>query len=230
MVVGKQIFIVVFTIMAYFVSLWLFRKSRLVILHPLITSSIIVILMLYVMDYDYEFFREATFPIDFLLGPSVVALGWALYTQIEHLKAHYISILTSVIIGSLVSIVSVIGIIQLFDAPLSIQASIVPKSVTTPIAIQISEKSGGVASLTAVIVILTGIFGSIIAPPLLRRIGVTDAIARGLALGSAAHGVGTARALELGAIEGAVSGLAIGLMGLVTTLLVPLVEWVLSLL
>lgn len=221
------VFLFLFTLVVYFVSLWLYHKSRISLLHPLITSAAVIILTLYVLGISYEEFSRATWVINFLLGPSVVALGWALYRQIEHLRAHYASILTSVIIGSLVGIVSVIGIMRLFGASFAVEASVVPKSVTTPIAMQIAERSGGIMSLTAVVVIITGILGSIIAPFILRKLGVSDAIARGLAMGTAAHGVGTARAMEMGAIEGAISGLAIGLMGLVTTLLVPLVRMVL---
>lgn len=228
-VVAQYILLFVFTVVAYVISVWLYRRSHLALLHPLISSSVMIIVLLVVLRLPYETFREATAPIDFMLGPSVVALGWALYNQIEHLKAHYASILTSVVVGSLVGILSVVGVMRLFGTSAAVEASIVPKSVTTPIAIQIAERSGGVLSLTAVIVILTGIFGSIVAPYILRRLRVTDAVARGLAMGSAAHGVGTARAMELGAVEGAISGLAIGLMGLATTLLVPLVSWVISL-
>ncbi|CDN30309.1 LrgA-associated membrane protein LrgB [Mucinivorans hirudinis] len=218
------IFIFIFTLLAYLGSLWLFRKSSFPLLHPLITSSALIIVMLNVMGYSYEEFKKATQVINFLLGPSVVALGWALYKQIETLKANLASILASITVGSLVGIVSVMGVLRLFGVPLSIEASLLPKSVTTPIAIQIAERSGGIVSLTAVIVILTGIFGGIVAPFVFRKIGITDSIAKGLALGTAAHGVGTARAMEMGAVEGALSGLAIGVAGLVTTLLVPLVE------
>lgn len=229
MVVFNYIFLLVFTLLTYIVMLWLFKKSRIPLLHPIITSSMLIILMLTTVGYSYEEFKQATEVINFMLGPSVVALGYALYKQIEQLKAHFASILTSIVVGAIVGIVSVIAIMRLFDAPTSIIASIAPKSVTTPIAIQISERSGGIISLTAVAVILTGIFGSIVAPFVLRKLKVTDAIAKGLAMGSAAHGIGTAKAIELGAVEGAMSGLAIGLMGLATTLFVPVIEWIILL-
>lgn len=229
MVMALNVFLFVFTLVVYFASLWLFRKTRITLFHPLITSSAVIIVMMTMLNISYERYSTATWLINFLLGPSVVALGWALFKQIEHLKAHYASIMTSVVIGSSVGILSVVGIMRIFGAPHAIEASLVPKSVTTPIAILITERSGGIMSLTAVIVILTGIIGSIVAPVIFRKLKITDAIARGLAMGTAAHGVGTARAMELGAVEGAISGLAIGLMGLVTTLLVPIIEWLLQL-
>ncbi|WP_297832595.1 LrgB family protein [uncultured Rikenella sp.] len=221
---GSEIFLLTFTIGIYVAALWLFRRTRIGLLHPLITSAAVIIVFLLATGISYEQYHRATALIDFLLGPSVVALGYALYRQMEHLRAHAVLILTSVVVGSVVGIVSVILIIRLFGAGAAIEASLVPKSVTTPIAMSISERAGGIGSLTAVVVILTGIFGSIVGPFVLRKLRISSRIAKGLALGSAAHGVGTARAMEMGAIEGAVSGLAIGLMGLVTALLVPVIE------
>lgn len=221
---GSQIFLLTFTIGIYVLSLWLFKRTRVGLLHPLITSAAVIIVFLLATGISYEQYHSATALIDFLLGPSVVALGYALYRQVEHLRANAVSIVTAVVVGSVVGIVSVIAIIRLFGAGPAIEASLVPKSVTTPIAMSISERAGGIGSLTAIVVILTGIFGSIVGPFVLRKLKIHSKIAKGLALGSAAHGVGTAKAMEMGAVEGAVSGLAIGLMGLVTALLAPLIE------
>lgn len=221
---GSQIFLLTFTIGIYVLSLWLFKRTRVGLLHPLITSAAVIIVFLLATGISYEQYHGATALIDFMLGPSVVALGYALYRQVEHLRANAVSIVTAVVVGSVVGIVSVIVIIRLFGAGPAIEASLVPKSVTTPIAMSISERAGGIGSLTAIVVILTGIFGSIVGPFVLRKMKIHSKIAKGLALGSAAHGVGTAKAMEMGAVEGAVSGLAIGLMGLVTALLAPLIE------
>lgn len=221
---GSQIFLLTFTIGIYVLSLWLFKRTRVGLLHPLITSAAVIIVFLLATGISYEQYHDATALIDFLLGPSVVALGYALYRQVGHLKANAVSIVTAVVVGSVVGIVSVIVIIRLFGAGPAIEASLVPKSVTTPIAMSISERAGGIGSLTAIVVILTGIFGSIVGPFVLRKLKIHSKVAKGLALGSAAHGVGTAKAMEMGAVEGAVSGLAIGLMGLITALLAPLIE------
>lgn len=219
----QYIFLLIFTLLIYAGSLWLYNRFKISFLHPLITSAAVIIVLLSLFDVQYEKYEKSTEIISFMLAPSVVALGWALYKQIELLKVHYASILISVVVGSLVGILSVLGIMRLLGASLQVEMSIVPKSVTTPIAILITERAGGITSLTAVVVIITGVLGSLVAPVLLRRLGVSDAIARGLAIGSSAHGLGTARAMELGAVEGAISGLAIGLVGVATTLLVPLV-------
>lgn len=225
--VESQVFLLTFTLGVYVLSLWLFRRTRIGVLHPLLTSAAVIIVFLLATGIPYDRYRQATALIDFMLGPSVVALGYALYRQVEQLKANAVSIVTSVVVGSVVGIVSVIAIVRLFGSGHAIEASLVPKSVTTPIAMSIAERSGGIGSLTAIVVVFTGIFGSIVGPFVLRKLRITSRIARGLALGSAAHGVGTARAMEMGAVEGAVSGLAIGLMGLVTALLVPVVELIL---
>ena len=103
-------------------------------------------------------------------------------------------------------------------------ASLAPKSVTTPIAISLSEKSGGIPALTAAFVVICGIFGGLVGPVVLRRLGVQSKVAKGLAMGSASHALGTARAMEMGALEGAISGLAIGIMGIMTALLIPFAE------
>ena len=141
-----------------------------------------------------------------------MALGYLLYEQREHLKANGISILTSVFVGSVIGIVSVVLIARWMGADRTLIASLEPKSVTTPIAMSIAQRSGGIPAIAAVVVIVVGIFGGIVGPFILDRLGIRSRIARGLALGSAAHGLGTARAMELGAIEGAISGLAIGVM------------------
>ena len=214
-IVSSDIFILALCVGIYAAAMQLFRKTKLQILHPVLVTIACMILFLKACAIPYERFREATGIMDFLLNLSVVAIGYLLYEQIDHLKGHVISILTSVIVGSTLGILSVVYIARLTGADDMIALSLAPKSVTAPIA---------VTSLTSVVVVAVGIFGSIIGPALLKKAGITDSIAKGLALGSAAHGIGTARAIEIGAIEGAVSGLAIGLMGLATALILPLLR------
>jgi len=132
--------------------------------------------------------------------------------------------LTAIFVGSVVGIVSVILIARALGADPRIVASLEPKSITTPIAVTVCAHLGGIPSLTAIIVILVGIFGGVIGPFVLKKLGIESKLAQGLALGSAAHAVGTARAMELGAVEGAIGGLAIGLMGVMTAILVPVIE------
>ena len=149
----SEVFSLTLVIGTYLASLALYRKTRISLLHPLITSIFVIIVVLKTMDIEYESFQKGSHLIHFLLGPSVVALGYVLYEQIQYLKGNVISILTSVFVGAIVGIVSVIAIGELMGADAELVATLEPKSVTTPIAMGIAEKSGGIPSLTAVIVV-----------------------------------------------------------------------------
>lgn len=223
----SHIFLLTLTIGVYVLSVWLYRKSKIRLLHPILTSTAVIILFLQVLGIEYESYAEGTELINFMLGVSVVALGYLLYEQLEQVKGRLATILTSVVVGSIVGIISVVLIARWMGADELIVLSLQPKQVTTPIAISVSETSGGIPPLTSMVVIIAGILGGIVGPAVMDKIGINDRIARGLALGSASHAVGTARAIELGAVEGAISGLAIGLMGVVTAILIPLLERIL---
>ncbi len=220
----SELFALTLVIGTYIAATALYKKTRISLLHPLLTSIFVIIAILKLLGISYESFQEKSHLIHFLLGPSVVALGYVLYEQVQYLKGNVVSILTSIFVGAIVGIVSVIVIGKLMGADQSLIATLEPKSVTTPIAMGIAEKSGGIPSLTAVIVVAVGIFGSIVGPIAMRLMGIESSIAKGLALGASSHGVGTAAAIQIGAIEGALSGLAIGLMGIMTAILVPVIE------
>lgn len=225
--INSEIFILTLVVGIYLASVWLYRKTGLNLLHPLLVSIPVLAVITHVLGISYESFERGSRIISFMLGPTVVVLGYLLYEQMAHLKANALSIITSVFVGCITGILSVIFIARYFGADHVLIASLEPKSVTTPIAMSIAERAGGIPSIAAVVVIVVGIFGGIVGPFILERLGITSKIARGLALGSAAHGLGTARAMELGTIEGAISGLAIGVMGIMTAILVPLIELIL---
>lgn len=210
---------------SYLFGQWVFKKTRFALFHPLIISIAIIITFLKITGINYETFEQGSKFISFLLGPSVVALGYLLYEQINYLKGNVVSILTSIFLGSIVGVMSVIILARLTGADQMLILSLEPKSVTTPIAMSISLQSGGDVSLTAIIVLFCGIFGSIIGPPILKLLKINSSVAKGLAMGASSHGVGTARAMEMGMIEGALSGLAIGLMGVMTALLIPVIHY-----
>ena len=216
----SEIFALTLVIGTYLTSLALYKKVHISLLHPLLTTIFVIIVVLEVLGIQYESFQQSSHLIHFMLGPSVVALGYVLYEQIQYLKGNVVSILTSVFVGAIVGII--IG--KLMGADQALIATLQPKSVTTPIAMGIAEKAGGIPSLTAVIVVAVGIFGSIVGPIVMRVLGIDSHIAKGLALGASSHGVGTAAAIQIGAIEGALSGLAIGLMGIMTAVLVPVIR------
>lgn len=227
--VHSEIFDLALVVGTYIAATILYKKTHLSILHPLLTSIFVIILILEFLDIEYASFQQGSHLIHFMLGPSVVALGYVLFEQMKYLKGNVVSILTSVFVGAIVGIISVIVIGKLMGADQSLIATLQPKSVTTPIAMGISEKNGGIPSLTAVIVVAVGIFGSIVGPAVMKVLGIESRIAKGLALGASSHGVGTAAAIQLGAVEGALSGLAIGLMGIMTAILVPVISYLLSL-
>lgn len=217
-------FILVLIFGSYLLGQWIFKRTKVAILHPLIISIAIIILFLKLTKMDYEKFQQGGQFVSFLLGPSVVALGYILYQQMSYLKGNVISILTSIFVGSITGIVSVIALAKITGADNALVMTLEPKSVTTAIAMNISAQSGGIPSLTAVIVLFCGIFGGIVGPFVLRILGIKSSIAKGLAMGASAHSLGTVKAMEMGVIEGAISGLAIGLMGVMTALLIPFIH------
>ncbi|MBB3187309.1 LrgB family protein [Microbacter margulisiae] len=225
----SELFLLAFTLGVYIGAVWLYRRTKWMLLHPLLTSIVVIITSIKLIGVSYAEFSEATSIINFMLGLSVVALGFLLYEQLIHIRGNVKIMFASIVVGALVGIGSVSLIAWLMGANFRIIASLEPKSITTPIAITVSEHAGGIPSLTSVVVIVVGIFGGIIGPSLLRILGIESKLARGLALGSGAHAVGTARAMELGAVEGAVSGLAIGLMGVTTAILVPIINFIVNL-
>ena len=226
-IIGSQIFLLTLTVGVYLGAVWFRRRVGWALLHPILVSMAVLIAFVRLTGIEYDHYMRQTQPIDFLLGLSVVALGYVLHDQIHNIRGNVVSIVVSILVGSAVGIVSVVLIARWMGAEPAVVASLEPKSVTTAIALSLSEASGGIPALTSVVVIAVGVFGGIVGPWVLRKVGVESRIARGLAMGAAAHAMGTARAMELGAVEGAISGLAIGLMGVATAVLVPLLEKIL---
>jgi len=222
--ISTEVFMLMFSMGTFLLGVFIYKRTKIALLPPLLISMIIIIPFLKFTGIDYPTFYKQTRILNFMLGPSVVALGYVLYEQIEHIRGNVVSILTSVFVGSLVGILSVVLVAKILGADHIMMASLAPKSVTTPIAMSLSEKSGGVPSLTAAFVVICGIFGGLAGPIVLRKLGIKSKIAQGLAMGSASHALGTARAMEMGAVEGAISGLAIGIMGIMTALLIPFAE------
>lgn len=218
--------ILLLVIGSYYIGTLLYRRLRSAWVHPIAVSMILVIATLLLLGIDYPTFKQGAAFLDFLLGPTVVALGYLLYEQMGHLRGREIIIFVATLVGGLVGIGSVIALGLLFNLDDALIASLQPKSATMPIALPLSQQWGGIESVTAIVVFFTGLIGSIVGPWILEKCGITNPIARGLALGSASHGIGTSRAIELGALEGAVSGLAIGLTGVTISLLIPLFEWI----
>jgi len=211
------------TLAAYLVGDFLYRRSgQKAIVNPVLIAIAIVVTILVTTGVSYETYFEGAQFVHFLLGPATVALAVPLYRQFDRVRQSWLAILVSLLAGSLAALLSATLIAWAIGAPRNVVMSIAPKSVTTPIAMGISEQLGGFPSLTAVLVILTGILGAMFGTTLLDKLHVHDASAQGFALGLASHGIGTARALQVSEVTGAFSALAMGLNGLATSLLAPL--------
>ncbi|MBR5850585.1 MAG: LrgB family protein [Alistipes sp.] len=220
----SDLFLLTLTCLLFVVGGALYRRVRLALLHPVLLTFVAMIVFLKWAEIPYAQYKEATSILEFLLGMSVVSLGYLLYEQVERLKKNLLPILVSTLVGCVAGVLSVVYIAKCFGVDRVILHSIAPKSVTVPIAVAIAEPLGGLVSLTSVVVFCVGIFGSLFGVTILRRGGVHTPEALGFALGAASHGIGTARAIEVGAVEGALSGLAMALMGVATALLTPLLE------
>ena len=212
------------TLAAFQCATWLYRRSRNnPLLNPVFLAVIAIVAILLTTGTSYESYFDGAQFVHFLLGPATVALAIPLYRQFDRIRRSAIAITVSILTGSLTAILSAFAIGYLLGGSRDVLASLSTKSVTAPVAMGISEQLGGLPSLTAVLVILTGIFGAMLGPLTLTLIGIKDPAARGLALGTASHGIGTARALQETELAGAFSGLAMGLNALATAILLPLI-------
>lgn len=195
--------------------------------HPLVNAVLIAVLLvgglLTGSGTSYRTYFDGAQFIHFLLGPATVALGIPLYRNRTLVARNLVPMLAALFAGAGVSIASALGIAAALGAPREVLASLAPKSVTTPVAMAVAERLGGQPSLTAALVILTGILGAVMVTPLMNAMGVKDYAARGFAAGLAAHGIGTARAFTVDTVAGTFAGIALGLNALVTAVLAPIV-------
>lgn len=223
-ILHSRIFLLSLTVAVYYGSTLLYKRWKTPLLNPFLISIIAVIGLLLLLGIDYAEYYEANSILNFMLGLSVVALGYLLDKHYSRIRDNILPILFSTFVGSIVAVGSVWAIAWMMGADEIVVASLKPRTVTMPIAVSIAEHTGGLPSLVTVGVILAGVSGSVFGPWLLKVLGVTDSVAKGLALGSASHAVGTARAIEMGAVEGAVGGAAVGIMGVMTALLIPILN------
>lgn len=221
-IISSQLFLLALTFVAYYGAQLLYKRFPIILFTPIISATLFIICFIQIADVEFQDYYEANSILNFLLGISVVCLSYLMYKNIDCIKKYKFPILVSTIVGSLVGVLSIIGFAYLFGYDEVIMISCTPKSVTMPIALSVSEAAGGIPAITSLSVIVAGIFGNVIGVKIFKIFKITDPVARGLALGSASHAVGTAKAVELGALEGAIGGAAIGLMGVFTSLIVPI--------
>ena len=215
-VFSSPLFGIVLCIFTFEIGVWLNRKTHSPLANPLLIAVVLCIAFLQIFSIPLADFNEGGRMISMFLAPATAALALSIYGQIDVLKKNLLPIAAGTLVGSLTSIISVLGLCKLFGLSDELAASLIPKSVTTPIAMEISQQQGGIVSITVAAVIVTGIFGAIFAPTLLKLFRVKDPVEAGIAIGTCSHALGTSKAVELGEVEGAMSGLAIGVCGIIT--------------
>lgn len=212
------------TLAAYQAGMWLYRRAGMnPLVNPVLFAVVVLVAILVSTGTSYETYFEGAQFVHFLLGPATVALAVPLYRQFHRVRKSALAIAVSLLTGAATAAASAMAIAWALGAGRETIVSIGPKSVTAAVAMGISERLGGLPSLTAVLVIATGILGAALGPLVLNLAGVKDWAARGFAMGTGAHGIGTARALQVNEVAGAFSGLAMGLNALATAILLPLV-------
>ena len=200
----------------YLLGMMIKRKFRLAICNPLLISIVLTIAVLVLTGVDYGTYNESAKYLSYFLTPSTVCLAVPLYQQLEQLKSNWKAILGGILSGVLTSLVTILVLAKLFGLGHAEYVTLLPKSITTALGMGVSEELGGYVTITVAVIVITGVFGNMIAEAVCRLFRIREPIARGIAIGSAAHAIGTARAMEMGEIEGAMSSLSIAVAGLLT--------------
>lgn len=213
----------VLTLAAFALGTFLHRKTKAAWCNPLLWGSLFVIIVLSVLKIPYPDYKESASVLTYLLFPATVSLAVPLYEQWELLKKNLPAILIGIGAGVLTSVGSILLLAWVFRLDAASAVSLLPKSVTTAIGVDVSTELGGIPALTTAAIILTGIMGNLLAVSLCKLLRITNPIARGIAIGTSSHAIGTSKALEMGQIEGAVSSLSIAVAGILTAVLCPMV-------
>lgn len=221
-ILNTQLFGLVTILAFYNIGLFIQKKAKKPIFNGLLICIILIILFLKITNIPYEKFKIGADIMNFMLGPVTVVLAVPLYRQFDLFKKHFKEILIGIVVGVVTSfiIITIIGKLTLTNN--EIVYSILPKSITTPMGISLVNALGGVESITVVCIIATGIFGNILGDLVLKIGKIKHPVSKGIALGTAAHAMGTSKALEMGEVEGAMSSLSIGISGVLTVMLVPI--------
>ncbi len=209
------------TLAVFYAFSEIYKRKRAFYLNPVLLSILLIVLLLKAFDIGYGEYMDSAKILSFLLGPAVVSLAVPLYKQKDIIRTYLREIALGIVFGGTIAILTAFYTAKLLGASGNVLLSIAPKSITTAIAIGVSEKIGGIPALTAVLVILTGVLGNAAGVEILNFVGIRDRVARGLAMGVSSHGLGTARIILDDELSGAVSGLAMALNGIFTSLVLP---------
>lgn len=215
--IGGSLFFGMFiSVLAYEIGLLIKKKWKLAILNPLLISILMVMLFLILTGIEYDSYNSSAKYLSYLLTPATVCLAIPLYRELAQLKKNYKAILVGVVAGVLTSLVSVLLLSIAFGFTHEQYVTLLPKSITTAIGMGVSEELGGITNITVAAIIITGILGNMMAELVCRIFRIEEPVARGLAIGSASHAIGTAKAMQMGETEGAISSLAIAVAGIIT--------------
>ncbi len=210
------------SIASYGTGVYLKNKFKKSIFNPLLISIVFIIIFLSVLNVDYESYYEGAKYISYLLTPATVCLAIPLYQQLKLLKNNFKAIMSGIVAGVFTSLGSILLLSILFQFTHVQYVTILPKSITTAIGMVVSQELGGIATITVATILITGIFGNVAADFIFKIFKITEPIAKGVALGTASHVVGTSKAMELGEVEGAMSSLSIAVAGIITVVLAPI--------
>lgn len=217
-----SLFPLVLTIGAYQIGLWCQKKWKNPIANPILISLILVIIVLLLTGLPVDTYQAGTAGVSWLLTPATVCLALPLYEQLKILRKNLPAILVSVAAGTITSLVSILLLCKAFGLDAQMSVSLLPKSITTAMGVVLSEQNGGIASLSTVAIICTGILGSLLGTTLCKLLKLNHPIAQGVAIGTASHVIGTSKANEMGALQGAVSSLSLAVAGILTAILFPI--------
>lgn len=217
-IAGSATFGVVLSLVCYYIGVLLKKKFNSGLMNPLLISIILVIIILLTFKIDYADFNSSAKYLSWLLTPATVSLAIPLYMELDRLKKNIKAIIISIFVGTVTSLAVILLFAFVFHFSHSQYVTFLPKSITTAIGMGISEEMGGIVPITVAAIIVTGILGNIIGEGVLKLCKVTDPVAKGLAMGTSAHAIGTAKAMEMGEVEGAMSSLAIVTAGIITVI------------
>ncbi len=216
---SSHFFFVFLTLITYETGFMLKEKFKTAIFNPMMISIILSVAFISIFKIDLASYRKGTEFISFLLTPATVCLAIPLYEQFQKLRQNWFAILLGIISGTITSMTLIFVCSLLFGFEKNEYIALLPKSVTTPIGMALSKDFGGIPAITVAVIVITGIIGAIFAPLILKIFHITEPVAKGVAIGTSSHALGTSKAMEMGEIEGAMSGLSIAVAGLITVLL-----------
>ena len=218
----NQYFGIVLSFAAYEIGKWINKKLKTPIANPLLIAILLIIGFLSITGIDYEYYKKGGDFIAFFIGPATVAMVLDLYANLDTLKKNILPILVGVGFGTIFSFVLAIFLSKIFQIDKNLVASLIPQSITTAIAISLSEEYQGIIGLTAIVVVIRGVSGAVFAPIVMKIFRIKDPVAQGVAIGTSSHAVGTSQARLMGEIQGAMSGLSLAIAGITAVIIMPL--------